>query len=77
LCSGGCYCEDISGRVPGCEVGAVEEELAAGVPGSGIPDTDCVVFAAGDEVVLAWMERETRDVFLVAFEVAQVGVVVG
>jgi len=43
--------------------------------GSSIPDSDRIIFAAGEEVVLTRMQRETRDVLFMAFEIAEVGVV--
>lgn len=48
--------EDVAGGVPGGEVGAGEVELAGRVLGGGVPDTESVVFRAGEEGVLAGVE---------------------
>lgn len=47
------------------------------VLGCRVPNAERVIFAAGEKVVLARVQRETRDGVVVAFEVAEVGVVVG
>lgn len=77
LRGGRCHGKDVSGWVPGREVGAVQEELAAGVLGRYIPYPDSVVFTTGEEVVLAWMEREARDGIVMTFKVPQVRVIMG
>lgn len=55
----------------------MEVEFAAVIFGGGVPDAEGVVFAAGEEVVGTGVESEGGHGLGVAFEVAEVGVVVG
>jgi len=55
----------------------LEVQDASSIFGCCVPDPESVVFGAGDEMVCARVEGETRDVFLVAFKIAEVGIVMG
>jgi len=72
-----CDCKDIAGGVPSREICAMKIKFATRVLGSCIPDAEGVVFTAGKEVVLAWMEGETRDILFMALKIPQVRVVMG
>lgn len=69
--------EDGARWVVGGEVRRAEEQLALPVLGLRVPEADGVVLGAGDEVVAAGMDGEAGDCGVVAFKVADEGVVVG
>lgn len=52
-------------------------EFATVIFGRGVPDPEGVIFAAGEEVVCAWVEGKRGYCFRMALKVAKIGVIMG
>lgn len=72
-----CDCEDLPGGIVRGEVGGSEVELGGPELGVDVPKADSVVAAARDEVIGTGVHGKAGHGALVAFEVADEGVVMG